>query len=151
MRTVPEHRYDGLPRGEFTILESYLRALRGAERLVYLESQFLWSPELIAVLADKLRDPPHPDFRVVVVLLPRSRTTARTTRAASSVCSWTLRRRVARTSAFSRARSFRPAGHAGQVYVHAKGRASSTTRWMTCRLGESDHEHSLFNDTEVNV
>ncbi len=68
VRTVPERIYDGLPRGEFTILESYLRALRSAERLVYLESQFLWSPELTGVLADKLRDPPHPDFRVVVVL-----------------------------------------------------------------------------------
>src|SRR5439155_8063483 len=40
VRTVPERIYGGLPGGEFTILESYLRALRSAERFVYLESQF---------------------------------------------------------------------------------------------------------------
>src|SRR5207244_2232569 len=68
VRTVPEHLYQGLPRGEFTILESYRRALRGAQRLVYLENQFLWSPELIEIVAAKLRDPPCPEFRVVVVL-----------------------------------------------------------------------------------
>jgi phosphatidylserine/phosphatidylglycerophosphate/cardiolipin synthase-like enzyme len=68
VRTVPEHLYDGLQDGEFTIVESYLRALRSAERFVYLESQFLWSPEVVGVLADKLREPPHDDFRVVVLL-----------------------------------------------------------------------------------
>src|SRR5919201_162946 len=43
VRTVPERIYDALPRGDFRILESYVAALRAAERLVYLESQFLWS------------------------------------------------------------------------------------------------------------
>ena len=56
------------PRGEFGILESYLAALRSAERLVYLENQFLWSPEIASVLCDKLRDPPSDAFRVVLVL-----------------------------------------------------------------------------------
>src|SRR5207302_11415347 len=32
VRTIPEHVYDGLPNGEFSILESYVRALRGAQR-----------------------------------------------------------------------------------------------------------------------
>ena len=58
VRTIPDRVYDRFPNGEFTILESYLRALRSAERLVYLESQFLWSPELVAVLADKLEHAP---------------------------------------------------------------------------------------------
>ena len=73
VRTVPEHIYPGLDKGEFTILESYLRALRSAERFVYLESQFLWSTEIVSVLADKLRDPPCDDFRVVVLLPARPR------------------------------------------------------------------------------
>src|SRR5437763_1674971 len=63
VRTVPERIYDALPRGDFRILESYVGALRGAERLVYLESQFLWSPEIVAILAEKLRDPPPDGFR----------------------------------------------------------------------------------------
>src|SRR5207244_247023 len=42
VRTVPEKIYRSLPRGDFRILESYVRALRSARRLVYLENQFLW-------------------------------------------------------------------------------------------------------------
>src|SRR6476661_8469437 len=68
LRTVPERVYDSLPDGTFGILEGYMRALRAARELVHLESQFLWLPELVEVLADKLRDPPGDRFRVVVVL-----------------------------------------------------------------------------------
>ena len=48
VRTVPEGAYDVLPRGEFSILETYMRALRSAQHLIYLENQFLWSPEIVA-------------------------------------------------------------------------------------------------------
>src|SRR5919198_169036 len=68
VRTVPERIYDALPRGDFRILESYVAAMRAAERLVYLESQFLWSPEIGAILADKLRQPPTDRLRLVVLL-----------------------------------------------------------------------------------
>src|ERR1051325_2914455 len=68
VRTVPNSVYDRLPRGDFRIIESYLRAVRSAERLVYLESQFLWSYEFVSVLEEKLRNPPSQDFRLVVVL-----------------------------------------------------------------------------------
>ncbi len=40
VRTVPDGMYRQLPRGEFRILESYLRGLRAAQRLVYLENQY---------------------------------------------------------------------------------------------------------------
>ena len=36
-----------------------MRALRSAESLIYLENQFLWSPEVVDLLADKLRRPPE--------------------------------------------------------------------------------------------
>src|SRR3954465_6215915 len=39
VRTVPERQYAFVPHGDFRILEAYLRALRSADRLVYLESQ----------------------------------------------------------------------------------------------------------------
>ena len=35
-----------------------------AERFIYLENQFLWSPEIAAVLADKIANPPSEDFRL---------------------------------------------------------------------------------------
>ena len=44
-----------MPRGDFTILESYVRALEAAERFIYIENQFLWSPEIEAVLHDEDR------------------------------------------------------------------------------------------------
>ena len=47
VRTVPERIYAAVPRGDFRILESYVRALRAAQRLIYLENQFLWSPEIV--------------------------------------------------------------------------------------------------------
>lgn len=69
VRTIPEKIYDFLPHGDFRILEAYTRALRSARKLVYLESQFLWSAQVVEILADKLREPPSEDFRVVVLLL----------------------------------------------------------------------------------
>src|ERR1700737_3052597 len=54
VRTVPDGSYPRLPRGDFRILESYLRALRAAQRFIYLENQFLWSPEILAVLRERL-------------------------------------------------------------------------------------------------
>jgi len=68
VRTIPESIYKSLPDGDFSVLESYVRAIRSAERYVYIENQFLWSPEIVELLADKLRNPPRDDFRIVVVL-----------------------------------------------------------------------------------
>src|ERR1700675_1762792 len=68
VRTVPEHVYTAKRDGAFRILESYMRGLRSARRLIYLENQFLWSPEIAEVLRDKLENPPADDFRLLVVL-----------------------------------------------------------------------------------
>ncbi len=59
VQTIPEKVYRARPRGAFRILETYVRALSSAERLIYLESQFLWSPELVEILVGKLREPPR--------------------------------------------------------------------------------------------
>src|SRR4051794_35168909 len=53
VRTVPERVYRFVPHGDFRIVETYMRALRSAQRLVYLENQFLWAPEVVSILADK--------------------------------------------------------------------------------------------------
>ena len=53
VRTVPEKVYDFLPEGDFRIFEAYTRALRSARKLVYLESQFLWSPQVVEILAEQ--------------------------------------------------------------------------------------------------
>jgi phosphatidylserine/phosphatidylglycerophosphate/cardiolipin synthase-like enzyme len=146
VRTVPERLYDGLPHGEFTILESYLRAFRSAERLVYLESQFLWSPELTDVLADKLRDPPHPDFRVVVVLPAKPNNGKDDTRGQLGVLV-AAAKEGGNDERFLACTLFQPGGRS--VYVHAKI-GIVDDMWMT--VGSANlNEHSLFNDSEVNV
>jgi len=144
VRTIPEKIYDALPHGEFSILESYLRTLRAAERLVYLENQFLWSPEIVTVLADKLRRPPHDRFRLVVLLPAKPNNGNDDTRGQLGLLAAAddgARRLVART--------LYQQGDAGPVYVHAKI-AVVDDRWLT--VGSANlNEHSLFNDTEVNV
>ena len=47
VRTIPEKVYAAEPRGDFRILESYVRAIRSAQSFIYLENQFLWSPEIV--------------------------------------------------------------------------------------------------------
>ncbi len=145
VRTVPEKIYEALPQGDFRILESYLRALRSAERFIYLENQFLWSPEIVSVLADKLRHPPTDDFRLLVILPGKPKSGAEDTRG-----------QVGRLADADRAGvrflacTLHQRGEGGRpVYVHAKI-GIVDDRWLTIRSANLN-EHSLFNDTEMNV
>jgi phosphatidylserine/phosphatidylglycerophosphate/cardiolipin synthase-like enzyme len=146
VRTVPEGIYDALPRGEFTILAAYLGALRAAERLIYLENQFLWSSEVVAVLRDKLRNPPCDGFRIVLVLPSRPNNGADDTRGQLGV----LVEADDGAGRFLACTLYAPGhGDAQKVYVHAKI-GIVDDRWLT--LGSANlNEHSLFNDTEVNI
>ena len=149
VRTVPERVYSGLPQGEFTILESYVRALRSAERLVYLESQFLWSSEIVSILSDKLRDPPSDDFRVVVLLPARPNNGGDDTRGQVGVLVDADKESGDETTRFLACTLYQPGRGGELVYVHAKV-GIVDDRWLT--IGSANlNEHSLFNDTEVNV
>jgi phosphatidylserine/phosphatidylglycerophosphate/cardiolipin synthase-like enzyme len=148
VRTMPERLYDPWREGEWSILESYLRALRAAERLVYLESQFLWSPEVVFVLADKLRRPPSDDFRVIALLPSQPNNGADDSRGqvgilidADKECDDTTR--------FLACTLYQPGPGGNPVYVHSKAAIVDDT-WLT--MGSANlNEHSLFNDTECNV
>jgi phosphatidylserine/phosphatidylglycerophosphate/cardiolipin synthase-like enzyme len=146
VRTVPEKIYDAVPRGEFRILESYTRALRGAQRLVYLENQFLWSSEIATILEDKLRDPPTDEFRLVVVLPVNPNNGADDSRGQIAdllECDAKRGRVLACTLTALGEQGPSP------VYVHAKI-GIVDDHWLT--LGSANlNEHSLFNDTEANV
>jgi phosphatidylserine/phosphatidylglycerophosphate/cardiolipin synthase-like enzyme len=146
VRTVPERIYRPLARGEFRILESYLRALLAADRLVYLENQFLWSPEIAQVLVDKVEHPPTPDFRLLLVLPAKPNNGNDDTRGvlADLIDADGDAGRVLACTLYARAGAvFDP------VYVHAKI-GIVDDEWLT--LGSANlNEHSLFNDTEMNV
>jgi phosphatidylserine/phosphatidylglycerophosphate/cardiolipin synthase-like enzyme len=146
VRTVPERIYDSLPRGDFRILETYTRALRSARELVYLESQFLWSQRVVEILADKLRHPPQDRFRVVVLLPAKPNNGADSTRGqlAALVRADDGARRFLATTI-----SARTGRLTARAYVHAKIGIVDDA-WLT--LGSANlNEHSLFNDTEMNV
>jgi phosphatidylserine/phosphatidylglycerophosphate/cardiolipin synthase-like enzyme len=146
VRTVPEHVYSAVPRGDFSILESYMRALKGAERFIYIENQFLWSPEIEAVLSDKISNPPHPDFRLLLLLPSKPNTGADDTRGVLGHLIETDddAGRLLACTLYARA------GHLyDPVYIHAKI-AVIDDNWLT--LGSANlNEHSLFNDTEMNI
>ncbi|WP_205699536.1 phosphatidylserine/phosphatidylglycerophosphate/cardiolipin synthase family protein [Conexibacter sp. SYSU D00693] len=146
VRTVAEDMYDGVPRGDFRILEAYVRALRSARRLVYLENQFLWSPELVAVLAEKLRRPPSDEFRVVVVLPAKANNGQDDTRGQLGVLVDADDGAGRFLAATVRGRS---GGRTDPLYVHAKVCVVDDERLL---LGSANlNAHSLLNDTEMDV
>ena len=138
--------YDAIPAGEYRILESYVRAISSARRFIYLENQFLWSPEIVRLLADKLRRPPCDEFRVVVLLPSKANNghddtvgqlgvLAAADDGAGRMLATTLR-------SLSGERDDR-------LYVHAKV-GIVDDRWLT--VGSANlNAHSLLNDTEMNV
>jgi phosphatidylserine/phosphatidylglycerophosphate/cardiolipin synthase-like enzyme len=146
VRTVPETAYKALHDGEFSALEAYVRALRSAQRLVYLENQFLWSPEVAEILEAKLRDPPCDEFRVLVMLPQKANNGQDDTKGI-------LGRLLAADDSGERLLAVtlhsRSGERAGPLYVHAKI-GIVDDRWMA--IGSANlNEHSLFNDTEVDV
>jgi phosphatidylserine/phosphatidylglycerophosphate/cardiolipin synthase-like enzyme len=147
VRTVPESAYPGvLPRGEFSVLETYTRALRTAQRLIYLENQFLWSPEIVQILEDKLRHPPSDEFRLVVLLPHKANNGQDDTRGMLGrlVEADGDGDRFLATTILSRTGE-----RDGPLYVHAKI-GIVDDEWLA--VGSANlNEHSLFNDTEVDV
>jgi phosphatidylserine/phosphatidylglycerophosphate/cardiolipin synthase-like enzyme len=146
VRTVPEKIYDAVPHGEFRILEAYTRALRSAEKLVYLENQFYWSSEIAEILEQKLANPPGDDFRIVLVLPIDPNNGGDDTRGQLAdllECDARDGRVLACTITALGDRGPCP------VYVHAKI-GIVDDRWLT--IGSANlNEHSLFNDTEANL
>src|SRR5229473_4748289 len=146
VRTVPDGMYPRLPRGDFRILESYLRALRAAQRFIYIENQFLWSPEILQVLREKLAHPPTPDFRLLLVLPAKPDSGADDTRGQLG----TLVQADGDGGRLLACTIYAIGGEKDwPVYVHAKVGIVDDA-WMT--IGSANlNEHSLFNDTEMNV
>lgn len=146
VRTVPEKIYEAVPRGDFRIAESYVRAFRQARRYIYVENQFLWSPEIAGVLRDKLTHPPTDDFRVVFVLPSKPNSGRDDTRGV-------LAELIEADDDNGRLLACTLYARSGQlidpIYVHAKI-AIVDDAWST--IGSANlNEHSLFNDTEMNV
>ncbi|MBV8711124.1 MAG: phosphatidylserine/phosphatidylglycerophosphate/cardiolipin synthase family protein [Solirubrobacterales bacterium] len=146
VRTIAEDMYEAVPAGEFRILESYIRAIRSARRFVYLENQFLWAPEIVDLLADKLRRPPCDQFRVVIVLPARANNGQDDTMGQLGLLVGADDDAGRLVAATIRSLS----GHRDdRLYLHAKVGIVDDA-WLT--VGSANlNAHSLLNDTEMNV
>jgi phosphatidylserine/phosphatidylglycerophosphate/cardiolipin synthase-like enzyme len=146
LRTIPEHVYDRKHDGAFSILEGYMRALRPARELVYLESQFFWLPEIVHLVSEKLREPPSDRFRVVVLLPSKANNGEEDTRGMLAYLADADRGRGRFLATTIDAMT---GSTVDQLYVHAKI-GIVDDRWLT--IGSANlNAHSFFNDTEVNV
>jgi phosphatidylserine/phosphatidylglycerophosphate/cardiolipin synthase-like enzyme len=147
VRTIPENVYEQrLPRGDFSVLESYVGAIRSAERFIYIENQFLWSPEIVELLSEKLRHPPRDDFRILVLLPVHPNDGADVSRGqvAALIHADDGNARFLACSIYARTGKLRD-----PIYVHSKV-AIVDDSWLT--VGSANlNEHSLFNDSEMNV
>ncbi|NWF25713.1 phospholipase [Streptomyces sp. PKU-EA00015] len=69
LRTYPNRLlrgYDFAPDGERSVARAYLKALRRARALIYLEDQYLWSPQVVEHFARALRA--NPGLRLIAVI-----------------------------------------------------------------------------------
>ena len=68
LRTYPRRRpaYPFATRGERSVARGYAKALRRAQRLVYVEDQYMWSIQVARVFADALKN--SPNLRIIVVV-----------------------------------------------------------------------------------
>ena len=62
----PRRGYPFAPDGERSIARAYLKAVRRARRLIYIEDQFLWSDDVVASFADALKE--FPQLQIVAVV-----------------------------------------------------------------------------------
>jgi phosphatidylserine/phosphatidylglycerophosphate/cardiolipin synthase-like enzyme len=146
VRTIANGMYDAVPDGEYRVLESYVRAIAGARTFIYLENQFLWSPEIVRLLADKLRRPPCDEFRIVILLPARANNGQDDTLGQLGVLAAADDGAGRLLAATIRSRT---GERVDRLYMHAKV-GIIDDRWLT--VGSANlNAHSLFNDTEMNV
>jgi phosphatidylserine/phosphatidylglycerophosphate/cardiolipin synthase-like enzyme len=120
LRTYPARlrRYPFAPLGERSIAHAYIRALKRARTLIYLEDQYFWSRGVAEVFAQALRR--NSDLHVVVVV-PRYPDQEGRMAEAPSLLGRQIASEICRDAAADRFAMYDLENHAGTpVYVHAK-------------------------------
>ena len=147
VRTIPEEVYErSLPQGDFSVFESYVRALRSAERLSIWRTSFSGRRRSSGSSRTSCRDPPCDDFRIVVLLPANANDGADVSRGqvAALIHADDGNARFLACTVYAREGRLRDT-----VYVHAKI-GIVDDRWLT--IGSANlNERSLFDDSEMNV
>lgn len=152
VRTIPPDVYRSVQQGEFGVRHAYLTALHLARRYIYLENQYLWSPQVMDVLSDQLQRRRAGPFRILIVLP-----------AGAHNGKWDNDRHVKKLRALDNGRGivsiyslYASGPSAGThpfrykpVYVHAKV-AVVDDEWLT--VGSANlNNRGLLTDSELNV
>ncbi|MFE5944751.1 phospholipase D family protein [Streptomyces sp. NPDC056480] len=121
LRTYPNRLWRGYPfapDGERSIARGYLKALRRARALIYVEDQYLWSPRVVASFARALAD--HPGLLMIGVIPTFPEQDGRLTLPMNLIGRITALDEL-RRAAGDRVAVYGLENHAGTpVYVHAK-------------------------------
>ena len=72
VRTVPLNVYGFARKGEYGIFHTYIEAIKNASQLIYIENQYLWSPQITEALINKMNDKGAENLRIVIVLPARA-------------------------------------------------------------------------------
>lgn len=72
VRTIPPRTYGFARDGEFGIHHALIGMISNATSLIYLENQYLWSPDVVDALCNVMRGPRGGQIRIVVVLPARA-------------------------------------------------------------------------------
>ena len=154
LRTYPYRRrgYAFAPAGERSIARGYGKALGRAERLVYLEDQYLWCPHVVSFFAEALAAKPGLRLIAVVPQFPIAGPN-RAWRATGSAAAPQLLARARSLDLLQRLGGDRVSiyhieNHAGiPVYVHAKVCIIDDT-WITVGSANINRRSWTF-DTEL--
>jgi phosphatidylserine/phosphatidylglycerophosphate/cardiolipin synthase-like enzyme len=120
LRTYPamRPRYGFAPRGERSVARGYIKAVRRARRLIYLEDQYMWSAQVAHLFANALRE--NSGLHLVVVV-PRYPDLDGRFALPPNLIGRTQAIDVCRAAGGDRVHVFDVENHAGApVYVHAK-------------------------------
>src|SRR5579884_318074 len=152
VRTIPRGFYPFAPDGEYGIAHAYLSAIPRARRFIYLENQYLWSPEIVDALIEAMNRPRGERFRIVMVLPARAYTgkydNDRNVRRLQDADAG--RGIFACYSPYAADPAFGSTGYRYlPIYVHAKV-GIIDDEWLT--VGSANlNQRGLANDAEMNV
>ncbi|WP_219419827.1 phospholipase D family protein [Pseudonocardia nigra] len=149
LRTYPAvlPRTPYAPRGERSVARGYAKALARAQRIVYLEDQHMWSPDVARLLATALRR--NPRLHIVVVVPRHPDVDGRFALPPNQV-GRIQAVELCRRAAPDRVHVFDLENHEGTpVYVHAKVAVMDDT-WA-CVGSANLNRRSWSHDSELSV
>jgi phosphatidylserine/phosphatidylglycerophosphate/cardiolipin synthase-like enzyme len=151
LRTYPNLRhgrdYPYARGGERSVARGYSKAIQRAERLIYVEDQYLWSTDVAATFAEALRT--KPELRVIAVLPHLPDQSAPISRVPQQLGRYDAVAQLAKAGG-ERVAVYGIENHRGlPVYVHAK--VCVVDDWWATIGSDNFNRRSWTHDSELSV